>query len=237
MSKIGYGYGSEWHLLRYLGYHRNYLNSILLKETNGININWSDFPFTNKNKPFKEERELIGIEFEDSRDCINKWKEFWPQTGTPPNWDAIGKLYLPNHTEWLLVEAKSHITELETSCSAKNEGLGKIINAFKETQKSFRINNTPIGNWLSPYYQYCNRLAVLHFFMRVCEPAIPAHLIFIYFIGDKYQGKQCPLNMEEWYDILNKMYQKIGFVEKNLSGDLSTRIHNIFLPINPKYNI
>ena len=26
MGKIGYTYGSEWHLLRYLGYHRNELN-------------------------------------------------------------------------------------------------------------------------------------------------------------------------------------------------------------------
>ena len=237
MSNIGYGYGSEWHLLRYLGYHRNYLNSILLKETNGIKIAWSDFPFTNKNIPFEEQRELLGIEFENSLHCINRWKEFWPQTGTPHNWDAVGKVYFSNHTEWLLVEAKSHITELNSSCFAKNDGLKKIKKAFKETQKSFRINKIPVGNWLSPYYQYCNRLSVLHFFMRVCEPVIPTRLIFIYFIGDQYQGKQCPLNIEEWYDILNKMYQKIGFVEKNLSDDLSTQIHNIFLPINPKYNI
>ena len=44
MADIGYGYGSEWHLLRFLGYHRNALDSPILRATGGQEIEWLDFP-------------------------------------------------------------------------------------------------------------------------------------------------------------------------------------------------
>ena len=36
MADVGYGYGSEWHLLRFLGYHRNVLDSAILGATGGM---------------------------------------------------------------------------------------------------------------------------------------------------------------------------------------------------------
>jgi len=46
MSRPGYGYGSEYHLLRYLGYHRGALKKWVDEATGGELINWLDFPFS-----------------------------------------------------------------------------------------------------------------------------------------------------------------------------------------------
>jgi hypothetical protein len=41
MGTIGYSYGSEWHLLRYLGYHREDLNREVESAVGGAVIGWS----------------------------------------------------------------------------------------------------------------------------------------------------------------------------------------------------
>ena len=46
MSKVGYGYGSEYHLMRYLAYHRGVLKQQVDEATGGELINWLDFPFS-----------------------------------------------------------------------------------------------------------------------------------------------------------------------------------------------
>ncbi len=42
-THIGAGYGSKFHLMRYLGRYRNLLNSQIEKETGGHVIEWLDF--------------------------------------------------------------------------------------------------------------------------------------------------------------------------------------------------
>ena len=116
MGKIGCGYGSEWHLLRYLGRHRNFLQTEILTKTGGDSIRWLDFNYSNKNKPLMRDRELKGVEFLD-KNVQKLWYNYWPQRGNVQNWDAIGKLRIEDREEWLLVEAKSHIKEINsTAC-------------------------------------------------------------------------------------------------------------------------
>jgi hypothetical protein len=121
MGKIGYGFGSEWHLLRYLGYHRNYLSQKILDVTGGESISWLDFRFSKKYAYLNNDREHVVIEFIKDRNVINNWKQFWPQTGTSQNWDAVGKIIFEDHEEWLLVEAKAHLSEVESSCGARSQ--------------------------------------------------------------------------------------------------------------------
>lgn len=45
MGKIGHGYGSEWHLLRYLGRHRNLLDNAVRDATRCGRFDWLDFGF------------------------------------------------------------------------------------------------------------------------------------------------------------------------------------------------
>jgi hypothetical protein len=45
MAEIGHGYGSEWHLLRYLGRHLARLASEVQRVTSCDSVQWLDFPF------------------------------------------------------------------------------------------------------------------------------------------------------------------------------------------------
>ena len=48
MAEIALGYGSEYQLLRYLGHHRNFLDSKIKEATkNDSPIEWMDYPVDN----------------------------------------------------------------------------------------------------------------------------------------------------------------------------------------------
>jgi hypothetical protein len=229
MGKIGHGYGSEWHLLRYLGYHREYLQDSIIKVTGGTQIKWLDFQFSSVNQVLHQDREWQGIEFIDNPDVQERWAEFWPQTGNPPNWDAVGKIACNGGDEWLLVEAKDHLEEIHSTCGATNQKSREMIeNAMHRAQDSFGCK-VQISRWLSPYYQFCNRLSVLHFLMRECHPPIPTRLIFIYFYGDPYNGQKYPQVSEEWTPKIHEMYNAIGLVKES---NLYLRVHQVFLSVS-----
>ncbi len=231
MGKIGYGYGSEWHLLRYLGYHRNYLSQEILDVTGGESISWLDFRFSKKYAYLNDDRELVGIEFIKDRNVKNKWKYFWPQTGTSQNWDAVGKIIYEDHEEWLLIEAKAHYNEVKSDCGATSQASKALIKAaLEKTASAFCKQLPPIENWLSPYYQYANRLAVLYFLMKECNPIIPTRLLFLYFYGDHRDDAECPQNEEDWDPIINVIKRKLGTDE---NADLNKRVHHLFIPVNP----
>ena len=234
MGKIGYGYGSEWHLLRYLGYHRDMLSNRVLEVTGGEQITWQDFNFARTADPLKYDRELVGLDFIQNATMKDQWKTFWPQTGTAQNWDAVGKIEYSDQEEWLLVEAKAHLGEVNSHCEAKSEtSLAKIKLALKRTTRVFCDPAIKVENWLSPYYQYANRLAVLYFLMRECQPAIPARLLFIYFTGDQRKNGNCPKVKEEWQLIIKTMEERLGV---NPAMELSRRVHHLYLPVNPRKN-
>ena len=129
--------------------------------------------------------------------------------------------------EWLLVEAKAHIDELNTNCGAKAEkSLYTITRALAETGKSLNITNPE--SWLNGYYQYANRLAVLHFLNK---HNVPARLLFIYFCGDERPDSCiCPADETGWTEALQKQDKHLGI--QNSTGDLKNRVHRIFLDIN-----
>jgi hypothetical protein len=233
MGKIGHGYGSEWHLLRHLGYHRQYLNAKILNITGGEVIEWLDFRFTHQNKPLAHDHELEGIEFVPSPAVQQQWRGYWPQTGSPPNWDAVGKLKHGQDEAWLLVEAKAYGGELKSTCSAGAASREIIKQALAQTRDFYHITAGAVEDWLTPYYQYCNRLAVLHFLWNICQPAVPAHLVFIYFYGDTVINTQSPQQAAAWQPILDNMYAAIGLDKQN---KIRAHVHNIFLPVNPQHH-
>jgi hypothetical protein len=114
MSKIGYGYGSEWHMLRFLGRHRAYLNGLICGCTRAASVSWLDCEFALDSQAC--DREWKGIDFIADDRIQAKWNEFWPHTGNVQNWDALGTMDFRHSKEWLLLEAKSHIDETRTDC-------------------------------------------------------------------------------------------------------------------------
>jgi len=218
-------------LLRHLGYHRNYLSQKVLSVTGGNSIDWLDFQFSKKNRPLMDDREFLGLEFVHNMRVQEKWKEFWPQTGNPPNWDAIAQIHIDNQQEWLLIEAKGHIGELTSKCGANSEiSRQKISSAFRKANHAFGNQSHPVDKWLEPYYQYANRLAVLYFLMKECSPAVYARLLFIYFYGENRENIRCPQTEQEWLPEIQKMNDWLG-IEKN--NELARRVHYLFLPVNP----
>ncbi len=228
MGKIGYGYGSEWHLLRHLGYHHAYLSQKVTEVVGGQGVAWLDFGFSQDNTPLRGDREFVGSKFIQDTQVQKRWKLFWPQTGNAQNWDAVGQIYSGDTTEWLLVEAKSHIRELESKCGA-NRQVSKqlILSALGKTCKAFGNNSQPIENWLAPY---ANRLAVLYFLMKECVPAVTTRLLFIYFYGENREGWECPQSAQEWLPAIQKMTEWLGLDQHN---ELMQRVHYLFLPVNP----
>jgi hypothetical protein len=205
------------------------LHDLIQRATGGNVVDWLDSHFVPPrgeyfNGPILD-GELEGLEFlaEDMR-ARAEWRGFWPQTGTPPCWDAVGFVHVKSQVDLLLVEAKAHIGELQSSCKAKEEGgRPKIMAATAEAKAAFGVGED--HDWLGPYYQFCNRLTALHFLM---SRGIGARLLFIYFYGDTIPGAVCPATPLEWEQPIAQMYAHVGLAD---NWPLRHRVHQLFLPV------
>ena len=179
MAEMGLGYGSECHLLRYLGRRRKRLDRLVLNLVEGETVSWVDCSFDPSRGWL--DGELKGLEFVHPADRTRRnWSKFWPQRGNPPNWDAVARIRVSGVDEWLLVEAKANIQELKSSCKADAGGrLPMITRSLAAVKLNLRVAED--RDWLNGYYQYCNRIAVLDFLNR---QNTPARMMFIYFIGE-----------------------------------------------------
>ena len=231
MGKIGFGYGSEWHLLRWLGYHRGQLTRHVTAVTGGEAVEWLDFGFSAANAPGKPDQELTGLDFIPDAQVQARWRAFWPQSGSAQNWDAVGVIHYQDHKEWLLVEAKAHVGELESECKARSAAsLQKIKTALGRASRAFCTKPPPVENWLRPYYQYANRLAALYFLMKECAPSVPARLLTIYFCGEQRENLICPQSEAEWQPALEQVKARLGLA---VECELMQRVQALFLPVNP----
>ncbi len=227
MAEIGNGYGSECHLLRYLGRHRKALNAAVSAAAGADSVSWLDFPFdpaaTWKDSEWK------GLEFlQPDSPAREAWRRAWPQRGNPPNWDAVARASFGSGDEWLLVEAKAHAGELRSSCGAKEGPARSRIQEALEATKG-RLDVPQERDWMNGYYQFCNRLAVLNVLQGA---GVAARLLFIYFTGDAFPGNRvdCPGSEAEWQPALESQARHVGLPEGHPVAD---RIHKLFLPVCP----
>lgn len=223
-------YGSEWHLLRYLGWHRHLLHQRIREATGGDVLDWIDHRWNPGGIPAyfdgpKLDKEWKGLDFMTSDMLAKKqWPAFWPQRGNVQNWDAVGWLRFDTQIDLLLVEAKAHVGELQSSCGAEEHGgLPTIRDAVDKAKIAFGVPTH--SDWLQPYYQFCNRLAILDFLMR---HGVGARLLFVYFCGDINPNGRCPQTETEWGPALQAMQQHVGL---NGQSALETRVHKLFLPV------
>lgn len=223
MAKIGFGYGSEWHLLWYLARHRAELNARVIDLTAADRVEWLDYPIRSAgDTPLDEEWK--GLDFLEDDVVIDAWREFWLQGAGIQNWDGIAKVRMAGWEEWLLVEAKGHCGEIESSCGAKpGGGLEKIRAALNITKQALGVSEDQ--DWLNGYYQFCNRLAVLHFLQI---RGVRARLLFIYFTGDSTAGRECPQSEAGWQAALDRQAAHVGLPTEH---PLAARVHKLFLPV------
>lgn len=224
MGQLGNGYGSECHLLRFMGRHRHLLDGRILETLGGHAVDWLDFGFNPK--ALWPDAEIKGLGFlSASHPALGAWSRFWPQGSGIHNWDAVAKVRFGAAEEWLLVEAKAHLRELKSNCRARSKtSLAVIGRAFDQTKAHLGVSKD--RDWMRGYYQYCNRIALLFFLFR---HNVPAHLLSIYFLGDKGDSNRiCPLDESEWKEALRCQDDHVGLPTKHR---LSNRIHELFLPI------
>ena len=230
MGQMGYGYGSECHLLRFMGRHRQELDAEILRQA-GLSgrIDWRDFRFKEHNA--WSDQELEGLAFiPKGHPARVEWEIQWPQVGTLPNWDAIGTLIREDGTtEVLLIEAKAHLAEMTTAkgCGAKEGSRSRnmIDDFFRECQARLKI--TPNGNWMGPYYQYANRIAILELLNR---HNLPSRLICIYFVGDRgFAGRNCPTDQSGWSGAV--LQQDHSILDDCSDAVFKSRIHKVYLHV------
>lgn len=223
---IGYGYGSEWHLLRWMGRHRQEFDRLVLAAIgNGAAaLDWLDSAW-NRGAVWPD-AEIKGLDFLPvAHPARIDWEQKWPQTGNVPNWDAVGRLLLGDgSTEWVLVEAKAHVGELKSSCGAKANGGRPLIKRFLDDAK--QALGVPVSHdWLTDHYQYANRVANLHFLQA---NGVSARLLMICFTGDRRPGWSCPVNQQAWQPALQKAKAHLGL---SSGHGLANRIHELYLPV------
>jgi hypothetical protein len=225
MGKRGEGYGSEDHFLRYRAEHAEQLNAAVLEGVAVANgrIEWM-YP-----RGVDDEREPEGLEFlADREDVLARWREFWPQRGRAQTWDGVAKLHCGGTVEWLLIEAKANTVEFVTPpCGATKQG------GRDQIERTLNRLKTHLGvhrhfPWLGTYYQYVNRLAVLHFLNDLS--GVPAQLLHVYFLGDCFpDGRECPCNEAEWQRLIEARRLTLGLPEHHA---LSERTHEVFLTVS-----
>lgn len=224
MGRIGYGYGSECHLLRWMGRHRQAFDQKVAAAIGkpGVSIQWIDFHFKPGEKWQDAERK--GLDFLDDPAIQQRWSQFWPLGRGIQNWDAVG--WTEGQREIILVEAKAHLGEITSDCKASSpKSEHKIRAAFSETQNALDVT-AGTNDWTKRYYQTTNRLAVLYFLHR---EKIPAHLLFIYFVGDKFgNNRVCPQTEKDWTETLEAQDDYIGLPPDH---KLAGRIHKLFLHV------
>jgi hypothetical protein len=224
MGRIGHGYGSEWHLLWYLGRHRQALNDHVRKLTGADSVEWLDFP-DGRAGPVRTDAEWRGLEFLAPDDPARRgWEDAWPHGSGVHSWDAVARLSRGQTREWLLVEAKAHVAELRSDCGATSQAsLARIGVVMEGTKQGLGIDAT--HDWLRGYYQYCNRIALWHFLERNGHAA---RLMFVYFTGDERpDGARCPSNEETWAPALDEQAGAVGIARDHPAH---ARIHKLFLP-------
>lgn len=246
MVEMGLGYGSECHLLRFLGRHRHQFNEAIntLLQRDGVtgikDLDWFDVPYWSE--PKMKDGEIKSLDFLKNYGD-KEWRDYWPDRNPGkrnrkgvPSWDAVGILHFRNKIEWLLVEAKAHESEYRFSskCCAGDRSLEKIKKALQDTYTNMgapeELWQQVQGIWLGKEgYQVANRFACLNFFLNVAKPRQGARLLFVFFLNDMFKGKRCPKRAGQWEKLAKEKYRKMGIP---LSHRFRHRTHYLFVDVN-----
>jgi hypothetical protein len=125
---------------------------------------------------------------------------FWPRFG--PAWDALAKT---DRGDLILVEAKAHISELVSDpTGASGSSLAKIQESLDATKRF--LGSRSDADWDTCLYQYTNRLAHLYLLREL--NALPAYLLFLYFINDEEMGG--PSTQSEWEGAIHLLESFLG---------------------------
>jgi hypothetical protein len=144
-------------------------------------------------------------------------EQFWPKGG--PQWDGLAKVKRGDQTAYVLIEAKAHPGETQSSCSASPDSLKKIQGSLRATQMHLGV---PVKDWTKDYYQTANRLAFLYF-MNV-RLDLPTWLAFVNFTDDE---THIPTDLNTFVKHYQTLYHDMGLDRAQMLMD---RVITVFTP-------
>jgi hypothetical protein len=128
--------------------------------------------------------------------CCDQLTAFWPRRG--PCWDALARY----RNGCILVEAKSHVTEIYGGrCAASEKSLAAIRAAVALTKQWLRVPEE--ADWLGRLYQSANRYAYLYFLLEVSK--VPCYLANVYFTDDP----RTPTSESEWLTAIKAVNREL----------------------------
>jgi hypothetical protein len=126
-------------------------------------------------------------------------KAFWPARG--PQWDG---LCVAGDTV-LLVEAKAHVGEMASSCTAEAPSSVTLIEqSLGATKQALGVDAG--ADWMNGYYQLANRLAHL-WFLRA--RGVDARLVLLQFTGET--GMPTASSPAAYHDAFDTAMKHLGF--------------------------
>jgi hypothetical protein len=153
---------------------------------------------------YNEYRDEEFLEELGQKEHAAELKKFWPARG--PCWDALAVVEAPNFRGAVLVEAKSHSSEMLSGFRAESPRSREMIEkALAQTAKGLGVRMNSF--WTANYYQTANRCAHLHFLRRVAN--VSAWLVNVYFTNDRSIAS--PLSGDQWQEALKQVKQSMGF--------------------------
>ena len=199
-QKLGTKGSQKW-LQTLINQHPNVITDAFQQAANlpsTVGVEWCS-PL--KNDDYAEYRDHSFVKHLDVELTQRTLASFWPSGG--PVWDGLGRS-IESHL--LLIEAKSHITEISPSgTKARAESSKALIKASLDEAKKF-YGSSAEADWSHTYYQYTNRLAHLYLLRQL--NALPAFLVNVYFVNDEEMGG--PTSREEWQEGLKRIKTVLG---------------------------
>lgn len=225
MGKIGFGYGSEWQLLRMLGRHRVYFDDLVLREFDGIDsIAWFDFKFNGS-----KDDEVLG---EDVFKEI-EYDGVHPNILNKTNWDCVGIL---SDGTYLLGEAKGNLSEFSNAdqTGAKEKSRRDYEELVLKIFDFYDIDRSYLGAWFKGAYQLGNRIAMQYYMEKILGKK--SKVVYIFFLNDwKYHydgvsmsGAKSVRSKDVWKEAFDKKLVKLGFDTSLKQNQVMNNIKLVF---------
>jgi len=193
--------GSQRQIQTYVNERTEALNSAVAQSLSQYNLDEKDIHWVSPlaADTYSEYRDSEFLERVGYGHLAPALRKFWPRNG--PCWDALARI----EGGCLLIEAKSHVTEIYGGgCGASSRSKERIQAALESTKGWLGVSSEV--DWTGRLYQSANRYASLCFLRKIA--GVQAFLVNVYFIGDP----RTPTTRDEWDAAIRSVNQELGLV-------------------------
>lgn len=217
-------YGSELHLLRWLGRHRDDLNAKVETVTGLSDLKWKQFDFSPGPESFDVELKKLSFLTDGERLTIGNAYENYLN----PNWDAVAEGILNGKKTYLLVEAKAHVEEVGDNSRHGGRHRKEILSALEKAAHDITGVEGLGEKWMGRYYQLANRLYVQ---WVLNESNISSIQLSLFFCGDNNKRYDCPKTRDGWKDELDREINELQLNTQKARDFLSRHYRELFIDV------